>query len=130
MSGEPSINDPDEYALVLKAFAMARSERGYVGGFVEWKSDRVIAKARGQLADLDGFTPDEIRRKSVDFVNNGGQIRQSGETREEYAADYRFKYIVILPCDDFPRGVFVEFVLVDDDPEGPVVHIVSAHRNC
>jgi len=123
------VDDPAEHNLVLKAFAMECDETGYDGGYVLWKSDKTAAIARGRLADLDGFTPDEVRRKLIDFVNAGGRVKQSKETREEFAAIYRFKYIVILPSDGFARGVFVEFVLIDDDPGGPVVHIVSAHRN-
>jgi hypothetical protein len=123
------MDDPVEHALVIKAFAMACDETGYVKGYVEWKNDRTAARARSALADLDGYTPEQLRRKSVDFVKGGGRVKQSPETREEYVAHYRFKYIVILPCEAFPKGIFVEVVLIDADPEGPVVHIVSAHRN-
>ena len=64
---------------------------------------------------------------TIDHVNGGGAITQVRETRTD-RPDYRFYYKVILAISDFPRGVFVEHRLVDDDPAGPVVHIVSAHR--
>jgi len=120
------MGDPSEHALVLKAFALARGARGYVTGYVEWKA-RAAEIARGNLADLVGFTPEEIREKSIDFVNAGGLVRQCKEDREEWL-EFGFSYRIVLPAPSFPRGVFVEFALNDGDPDDPAVLIVSAHR--
>lgn len=43
------MDDPAEHALVVKAFAMAYGEMGYVNGFVEWKSDKAAALAQGKV---------------------------------------------------------------------------------
>lgn len=51
---------------------------------------------------------------------------QVRETREEFR-NYRYYYKAILPLDGFNRGVFVEMVLVDDDPDFPTVALVNAH---
>jgi hypothetical protein len=121
------MEDPYKHALVVKAFALAKGTRGYVSGYVEWCDERTVALARSNLADLSGLTPEAVREMAIDHVNGGGAITQVRETRTD-RPDYRFYYKVILAIPDFPRGVFVEHRLVDDDPEDPVVHIVSAHR--
>jgi hypothetical protein len=41
-----------------------------------------------------------------------------------------FWYKIIIPVDpaeDFPRGLFVELELTDDDPDCPVVSLLNAH---
>lgn len=121
------MDDPQEHALVVKAFDLSYGPRGYVGGYVEWDSDQEMIAARQAAADLNGLTPRAIRRMTIDFVRGGGQIDQRAETRENHL-DFAFYYRIILTAQGFPCGIFVELRLVDDDPEGPVVHIVSAHR--
>lgn len=119
------MDDPAELALVYKALALARSESGYVTGYVEWCDDRAAAVARSNLSD-HGLTPEDIRCSTIDFVAVGGKIDQVPETRSGY--DYPYYYKVILEVTGVPRGVFVEMRLVDDDEADPAVHIVSAHR--
>lgn len=123
------MDDRDEHALVVKAFASARGQWGYVSGYVEWIDDYAMEVARSKLADLDGLTPGEIRKLSIDSVNDGlVQIVQSKETRPNWS-EFRFKYIINIPFDGVPWRVFVEFRLNDSDPQDPTVHIVSAHRS-
>jgi hypothetical protein len=121
------MDDPNEYALVRRAFASARGIRNYVTGYVEWIDDEAANIARSKLACLDGLTPDEVRRMSIDYVNDGHPRIQSKETRENWS-EFSFKYIVEMPMDGVPWCVFVEFRLNDPDPDDPTVHIVSAHR--
>jgi hypothetical protein len=120
------MDDPDEHALVLKAFGLARGPRGYVTGYVEWKA-KAAEIAREKLADLGGLTPEAVREMSIDFVNGGGSVVQHKENRSEWL-DWRFSYRVVLPVSGFPGGVFVEFALNDDDPDDPAILIVSAHK--
>ena len=54
-------------------------------------------------------------------------MRQVAEKRPEYQ-DRPFYYKVVLPLADLPRGLFVEIVLDDEDPDLPVVRIVNAHE--
>jgi hypothetical protein len=121
------MDDPIEHALVVKAFASACGPRGYVTGYVEWIDDNAIAIARSKLADLDGLTPEGIRRMSIEYVNAGFEIVQSEETRDNWS-EFRFKYFVQIPLEGSPFRVYVEFRLNDPDPDDPTVHIVSAHR--
>lgn len=118
--------DPFEHQVVLKAFQLARSEMGYVTGYVEWDAKQANL-ARGTLADLNGLTPEAVRTRAIDFVTDGGHIAQQIESRKEYL-DFRFYYKITLPAAGFPQGVFVEFRLIDDDPDNPSVLIVSAHK--
>jgi len=123
------MDDRDELDLVVMAFRLARSATGgYVTGYVEWCDDKAASIAREKLADLSGLTPEAIRCMSINFVSDGGKISQHEETRPDHL-DYPFYYKIILKLEDFPRGVFVELRLVDDDRQNPVVHIVSAHRS-
>ena len=100
------------------------AQGGYVGGYVEWDSDQEMIAARRAEADLNGLTPKAIRQMTIDFVQDGGHIDQRVETRENHL-DFAFYYRVILLAEGFPRGIFVELRLVDDDPEDPVVHLGS-----
>jgi hypothetical protein len=122
------MDDPTEHALVIKAFANARGSRRYVTGYVEWIDDRAAAIAREKLAELAGLTPEAIRTMAIDLVNDGLEVIQSRETRETWS-EFRFKYIVKIPLEGIPSRVFVELRLNDSDPDDPVVHIVSAHRD-
>ena len=63
----------------------------------------------------------------MDFVHGGGSITQHQERRENHP-DFKFHYKITLPVAGFPRGVFVELRLIDEDPDNPAVLIVGAHR--
>ena len=74
------------------------------------------------------MTPEGIRELLLDHVNNqGGEIVQVEERREEHR-DHRFYYKAIVPVPAMRRGLFVEIVLTDEDPEFPAVEIVNAHE--
>ncbi len=122
------MDDPAELELVYKAFQLARSGgiKLYVTGYVEWDADAATV-ARGKLAELDGLTPEAVRIMAIDFVDGGGVIKQSPETRLEWS-EFRFKYDVKLNVPGFPSGVYVELRLIDSDPDAPVVQVVSAHK--
>ena len=119
------MHDPEEYALVVKAFQMALGARGYVTGYVEW-DEKEARNARRNLSDL-GLTPEAVREMTIDFVKNGGSITQHKETRENHP-DFEFYYKITLPVAGFSRGVFVELRLIDEDPDNPAALIVGAHR--
>ncbi len=113
------MGEPAELELVRKAIA------SHTTGDCEWH-ERAAERA---LCDpeLQGLTPDGIKKLLEDFVNQGGPIQQVSETRPQYS-DRRFYYKVILPLNRFKHGLFVEIILVDDDPKDPAVQIVNAHE--
>jgi hypothetical protein len=79
---------------------------------------------------MRNITPSGIRRLLHDFVRGGGQLDERAEQREEYREERSFWYRAIIPVEpvaEFPRGLFVEVILADDDEAEPFVEIVSAH---
>ena len=120
MMAEPK--DPAELALVVKAISLAQNTRGCC----EW-NERAARRIR-QQPPCQGMTPEGIRESLLDHVNDkGGQVIQVEEKREEYR-EHRFYYKAIIPVAGLGRGLFVEIVLADDDPDFPAVEIVNAHE--
>lgn len=115
------VNDAVELALVRKAVELGARFKGYC----EWQESS--ARRLRQQSTCRGMTPEGIKRFLCDHVVAGGEIVQVAEQRPEFS-NYRFYYKAIISVAGFPRGLFVEFVLVDDDPSDPAVHIVNAHE--
>jgi hypothetical protein len=101
---------------------------------IQW-DDRADERARSD-SDLRGLTPEGIRRLLHEFVCNGGRLDERQEARTEwlqtnadrpsYYRDSWYRAVVPLP-DLFPKGLFIEVRLFDDDPQDPWVEIVNAH---
>jgi|SRR5579884_3040234 len=78
---------------------------------------------------LAGLDPEEITGRLQVYVRAHPEaVRARQETREEYRGAYDFWFRVIVPVHEFRHGLFVELILVDPDPELPVVWIVNAHE--
>jgi hypothetical protein len=114
------MEDPAELELVYRAI-LSRTT-----GDCEWE-DRAAERVRKDPA-LKGYTPELIKRHLREYVDRKGQgvIRQRPETRG-YDRPYWYK-VVIEELAEFKRGLFVEIVLADEDPENPAVWIVNAHE--
>jgi hypothetical protein len=103
-------------------------------GQIQW-DDRADARARSN-PDLQGLTPEGIRRQLHDFVCGGGRLDERPETRSNwleanadrpaYYRDFWYRAIVVVPS-LFAGGLFVEVRLFDDDAQDPWVEIVNAH---
>jgi hypothetical protein len=95
---------------------------------VEWVDDRTMLRV-GNDPSLQGLSPVEIKRLLRDYLRKDKTvaIHQEVEKREPWKDKRDWWYWVIISVAGFPRGVFVEMDLVDDDPECPVVHLVNAH---
>lgn len=81
--------------------------------------------------DLKEFTPARIQELLRRFVLDGNSLDARMETRQEYLAeqpDHPFWYRAVMPVTGMPRGLFIELIIFDDDPEEPWVEIVSVHR--
>lgn len=116
--------DRSEYDIVATAFRMACGSRGYVTGYVEW-SERWRPHSRDSLATL-GLTPEGVRDLTIDHVSQGSVIEQVKEV--DTGRERSYHYRVFLELDGIPGRVYVKMTLFDDDPDNPVVHIVSAHK--
>jgi hypothetical protein len=114
----------DQLHLVNKAIASG------ILGHIQWKE----SAARLVRCDpcLCGLTPEGIRALLRQFVLEGNSLEVRHETRAEYLEENPeepYWYRAVLPVPGFPRGLFVEVKLIDDDPEMPWVEIVSAHQH-
>ena len=111
--------DPAELKLVRRAISLD------VRGCCEW--DEAAARRLESHPPLAGLTPEGIKTLLHEFVVKGGELVQVEEKRPEYQ-DRPFYYKAIIPITGFRHGLFVEVVLIDEDSEYPVVHIVNAHE--
>ncbi len=114
------MEDPDEFALVKEALTCRESNS------IRWVSDRVALRVRND-PELQGLTPEGIKRLTKDHARSGGEIEQIREKRPEYKEDHAWWYKVIIPVNGLPFPLFVEICLFDPDPELPEVIIVNAH---
>ncbi len=112
-------NAAAELALVNQALTSGLSN------CVEWLNDRTAIRIRNDK-ELQGLTPEGIKAELLAFIAGGGSIQQVAETRPEYS-HYDYYYKAIVPVSGFPRGLFVEMILSDDDPDVPRVSLVNAH---
>jgi hypothetical protein len=113
------MGNPDDVELVRRAII------SHTTGDCEWE-EREAERFR-PYRYLQGLTPEYIRTLLQDHVREGGRIDRRVERRPEY--DYRdYWYRVIIPLTEFRHGLFVEIILVDEDPEAPAVQIVNAHE--
>jgi len=82
--------------------------------------------------DLANYTPELVKATLRDFVWNGKTLDVRNETRPEWLnQDDPWWYRAIVPVPDtivFPKGMFQEVKLIDDDEQDPWVEIVSVHR--
>lgn len=111
--------DPDEHALVVLAICETCT------GCLSWQ---FAAERRARRSkELLELTPEGIRLELQQYVrqNGGAVVEQRREQRPDYPAG--FWYRVIIPYNILTHGLFVELVLVDDDPELPTVQIVNVH---
>ena len=112
----------DHLELVNRAIASG------VLGHIQWKESAArLARCDPCLA---GVTPEGIRALLRQFVLEGNSLEVRHETRAEYLEenpDEPYWYRALIPVPGFPRPLFLEVRLVDDDPEVPWVEIVSAH---
>ena len=110
--------DPDDVELVRRAILSGTT------GDCEW-SDAAARKMRSDPS-LSLLTVQGITTLLRDYVAQGGVIDRRAERRPEYPQDYWYR--VIVPVEQFTHGLFVELILVDEDPEAPAVQIVSVHE--
>jgi hypothetical protein len=111
----PPLTDPDTLAAFKHVLA-----NWNVTDYVTWKD--VAAEWVGR--NLPGLTLRDVARLLHDHVLAGGVIDQVRERRPEWS-DRDFHYDFRVPAGG--RLVYVETLLVDDDPTDPTVHIVSIH---
>lgn len=111
----PPLSDPVILARIIQVLA-----NWYVTDYVTWK-DCARDWVGKQLPEL---TLRDIARVMYDHVQTAGTIDQVPERRPEWN-DREFHYDFRLSVAG--RRLYIETVLVDDDPDDPTLHIVSIH---
>ena len=110
--------DPDDVELVRKAILSSTT------GDCEWSDSAV--RVMSSDPSLSGLTEEGVKLLLQEYVAQGGSIDRRTEKRTEYPQDYWYR--VVVPVKQFRHGLFVELILVDEDPEAPAVQIVSVHE--
>jgi hypothetical protein len=118
------MDDPSPTGLVRKAIKLGRRFKGYC----EWRES--AARRIRERPFCQDLTPEGIKQLLGDYVIDAqGEVVQIEEKRDEKRQEgYGFYYKVVIPVPGLPRGLFVELVLIDDDPSDPSVSIVNAHE--
>ena|ERR1051326_7490762 len=106
--------------LQLLSYFKAVLGNWYVTDYVTAKDEAV----RWAGKNLAGFELKTLARLMHDHVQAGGEIDQVRETRSEWN-DREYHYDYRLYWAD--RLIYIETVLVDDDPTDPTIHEVSIH---
>jgi hypothetical protein len=110
--------DPDDVELVRKAILSSTT------GDCEW-SESASRRMRSDPS-LSELTEEGVKILLQEYVAQGGSIYRRTEKRTEYPQDYWYR--VVVPVNQFRHGLFVEIILVDEDPGAPAVQIVSVHE--
>lgn len=74
------------------------------------------------------FPPEAVRRMLHQHILNGGIVTERREGRKDDDKEDRVWYRAVLQAESFPRGLFVEMLLRDEDKDDVYVIIVSAHE--
>ncbi len=110
------LTDPHLLAAIRQAFV---ENRRFVG-YVTWKP-RAQEWVRREFAN---HTARAIADIINDYITSGGTIDQIRETREEWL-EYSYHYDVRLEI--MERRIYVEMLLLREEPADPHVEIVSIH---
>ncbi len=111
----PPLTDPRILACIKQVL-----RNWHVTDYVTWKD--VARDWVGQ--HLEPLSPRNIARILYEYVHHGGGIDQVREHRPEWS-DRDFHYDFRVPIGG--RVIYIETVLVDDDPTDPTIHVVSIH---
>ena len=111
----PRLTDPETLAKLQHALDQWRFT-----GYVTWK-----AIARQWLEqNLEGHTTRSVAEEMCRFVADGGDIDEVREMRPEWSA-HHFHYDFRIEVGG--RLLYIETILVEDDPCDPTIHVVSIH---
>ena len=89
-------------------------------GYITWKS---LAREWVEK-NLEGFTTRAIGEEMCRHASAGGEIDQVKESRREWN-DFAFHYDFRVPIEG--RLLYIETILIEDDPDDPTIHVVSIH---
>ncbi len=109
------LSDPVIYAKIYSALSNWRYT-----GYVTWKS---VARAWMET-NLEGMTTRFVAEMMFEHVFSGGEIDQVKESRSEWSEqDFHYDFRISIEG----RLIYVETVLIEDDPDDPIINVVSIH---
>jgi hypothetical protein len=106
---------------VILAMYMSALSNWHVTGYITWKR-------RAEEWFKENVAACELRAVGghiLQYVRAGGEIDQVRELRPEWN-DRDFHYDLRLPIEG--EMIYLETILIDDDPSDPTIEIVSAHH--
>ena len=106
---------------ILAAFKRALEEGLRYAGYVTWRP-RAQEWVRTELPNV---TLKGIAELIYRHVDSGGQIDQVKETREE-GLDFKCHYDLRLTIAE--RRIYIETVLLSEDPDDPEIQVVNIHE--
>ena len=109
------LTDPE----ILTKFQHVLSQWQFTG-YITWKP---IAR-QWLEQNLEGFTTRSVGEEMFRFFAAGGEIDQVRETRPRWS-EHRFHYDFRMVIGG--RLLYIETILVEDDPDDPTVYVVSIH---
>jgi hypothetical protein len=113
MKSVARLTDPEILARYKSALA-----NWNVTGYVTWKD---IAREWVE-ENLPGYTTRAVAERMHEFVEQeSGKIDQVREKREWIEGD--FHYDLRAPIEG--RLIYIETILIDDEPDDPTIHVVS-----
>ena len=89
-------------------------------GYITWKP---IAR-QWLEKNLEGSTTRSVGEEMFRFFAAGGEVDQIHETRAEWR-EHRFHYDIRMEIGG--RLLYIETILVEDEPDDPTIHVVSIH---
>lgn len=112
-----SLSDP----RVLAAFRRALEEGRRFSGYVTWRP-RAQEWVRTELPNVTLKALTELMHQHVD---SGGEIDQVRETRDQWR-HFQFHYDLRLIIAG--RRIYVETILLSEDPGDPEIQVVNVHE--
>jgi hypothetical protein len=107
------------YPTVLSQFRIVLSSWNFTG-YITWKE---VARKWVQ-ANLEEFSPRAIGELMFNYFESGGEIDEVRETRPEWDA-LKYHYDFRIPIND--QRIYIETILILDEPEEPIIQVVSIH---
>lgn len=109
------LTDPD----ILAKFQHALSQWRFTG-YITWKK---IARQWVEQ-NLEGWTTRSVGEEMFCYFQAGGDIDQTRETRPEWSQQcYHYDFRIEIGG----RLLYIETILIEDDPDDPTIHVVSIH---
>jgi len=109
------LDDPDIRARYFQALSLWQCS-----GYITWKW-----RAREFVQqELEGLTPTLVGKLMFEYVQSGGEIDRCEEGRTQWL-EWKYHYDLRIPI--CGRLMYIETVIIDDDPDDWTITVVNMH---